>query len=325
MQIAGPLASRFGARPLVIVGGLGQAVLLPALAFSPDFWAMALSLTLFGGFLGAIEVGMNVHAVEVEKRAGRPLMSGFHGLFSVGGFIGASLMTFMLAAGPGALWGTLLASSLMVAVLILAAPRLIETEKVEQGPMLVAPRGVVVLLAGLGALTFLAEGAVLDWGALLLSEEGLLPASQAGAGYSFFAIAMTLGRLSGDSIVARLGDRRTMLWGGMLAIAGWVILLTAPVASFALAGFLLVGLGASNTVPVLFRQAGTQTAMPPGLAIASVTTFGYAGILLGPAGIGFLAEAIGLTNAFWVLAALLALVPLCAGTATTSAMTATKA
>lgn len=116
-----------------------------------------------------------------------------------------------------------------------------------------------------------------------------------------------------------------MLWGGILAIAGWVILLTAPVASFALAGFLLVGLGASNTVPVLFRQAGTQTAMPLGLAIASVTTFGYAGILLGPAGIGFLAEAIGLTNAFWVLAALLALVPLCAGTATATAMTATKA
>lgn len=316
MQLAGPLTSRMGARPAVIVGGVGQAVLLPLLAYAPGVGSMALALLLFGGFLGVIEVGMNVHAVEVEKRADRPLMSGFHGLFSVGGFVGASMMTLALSAGLAAVTGAIVAAALMIAALILAAPRFIATPRAQEAPLLVVPRGIVVLLSLLAALTFLTEGAILDWGALLLSGKGLMPAAQAGIGYSVFAVAMTFGRLTGDAVVARLGDRRTMFWGGLLAIAGYVVLLTAPVAPLAFAGFLLIGLGASNTVPVLFRLAGAQKAMPSGLAIASVTTVGYAGILVGPAAVGFVAQCIGLPNAFWILAAMLLLVPLCAGLAT---------
>nr|WP_314468654.1 MFS transporter [uncultured Novosphingobium sp.] len=316
MQLAGPLTSRMGARPAVIVGGVGQAVLLPFLAYAPGVGSMALALLLFGGFLGVIEVGMNVHAVEVEKRADRPLMSGFHGLFSVGGFVGASMMTLALSAGLAAVTGAIVAAALMIAALILAAPRFIATPRAQEAPLLVVPRGIVVLLSLLAALTFLTEGAILDWGALLLSGKGLMPAAQAGIGYSVFAVAMTFGRLTGDAVVARLGDRRTMFWGGLLAIAGYVVLLTAPVAPLAFAGFLLIGLGASNTVPVLFRLAGAQKAMPSGLAIASVTTVGYAGILVGPAAVGFVAQGIGLPSAFWILAAMLLLVPLCAGLAT---------
>ena len=324
MQLAGPLTSRIGARPAVIAGGIGQAALLPFLAFAPDIWTMAAALLLFGGFLGIIEVGMNVHAVEVEKRADRPLMSGFHGLFSVGGFIGASMMTLVLSAGLSAVTGTIVAAALMIGTLAAVAPRFITTPKVEDAPLFVVPRGIVILLALLAALTFLTEGAILDWGALLLTGKGLVPTAQAGLGYSVFAVAMTFGRLTGDAVVARLGDRRTMLWGGVLAIAGYGVLLTAPVAMAAFAGFLLIGLGASNTVPVLFRQAGAQTAMPSGLAIAAVTTVGYAGILAGPAGVGFVAQAIGLPNAFWILAAMLLLVPLCAGVATAATNTNTQ-
>lgn len=316
MQLAGPLTSKHGARPAILIGGIGQALLLPFLAFAPTLPTMAAALLLFGAFLGVIEVGMNVHAVEVEKRATRPLMSGFHGLFSVGGFIGATMLTIVLSIGVSPAAGAVAASALMIGALTLAAPRLIATPQVEDTPLFVVPRGVVVLLAALAAITFLTEGAMLDWGALLLSGKGLLPVAQAGLGYSVFAVAMTAGRLSGDAVVARLGDRRTMLWGGLLAVIGYAVMLVAPAATIALFGVLLIGLGASNTVPVLFRQAGAQTAMPAGLAIASVTTIGYAGILAGPAGIGFVAQRIGLNAAFWLLAALLCLVPLCARAAT---------
>lgn len=318
MQLAGPLTSKHGARPAILIGGIGQALLLPFLAFAPTLPTMAAALLLFGAFLGVIEVGMNVHAVEVEKRATRPLMSGFHGLFSVGGFIGATMLTIVLSIGVSPAAGAVAASALMIAALALAAPRLIATPQVEDTPLFVVPRGVVVLLAALAAITFLTEGAMLDWGALLLSGKGLLPVAQAGLGYSVFAVAMTAGRLSGDAVVARLGDRRTMLWGGLLAVIGYAVMLVAPAATIALFGVLLIGLGASNTVPVLFRQAGAQTAMPASLAIASVTTIGYAGILAGPAGIGFVAQRIGLNAAFWLLAALLCLVPLCARAATSS-------
>lgn len=316
MQFAGPLTAWRGARSAILVGGIGQALSLPFLAFAPTPATMAAALLLFGAFLGVIEVGMNVHAVEVERRVARPLMSGFHAMFSVGGFAGSMLLTALLAAKVNPVAGTIAASGLMIVALTLAAPRLIATSRAKETPLFVVPRGVVILLAALAAITFLTEGAMLDWGALLLSGRGLLPVAQAGLGYSVFAVAMTVGRLTGDAIVARLGDRRTMLWGGLIAILGYGVMLVAPVAPIALLGFLLIGLGASNTVPVLFRQAGAQTAMPTGPAIASITTIGYAGILAGPAGIGVIAQAIGLTAAFWLLTALLCLVPLCARAAT---------
>jgi MFS family permease len=243
-------------------------------------------------------------------------MSGFHGLFSIGGFVGSTLLTAVLSLRVNPTAGAIAASILMLAVLAFTASRLIPTSKSEEVPLFVVPRGIVVLLASLAAITFLTEGAMLDWGALLLSGKDLLPVAQAGLGYSIFSIAMTVGRLTGDAIVARLGDRRTMLWGGLLSIFGYVVMLLAPIAPVALFGFMLIGLGASNIVPALFRQAGAQTVMPAGLAIAAVTTIGYAGILAGPAGIGFVAQAIGLPAAFWLLTALLCLVPLYARAAT---------
>ena len=316
MQFAGAFISKLGARPIIIIGGIGQAILLPFLAFAPTVPTMAAALLIFGGFLGLIEVSMNVHAVEVEKRGDKPLMSGFHGLFSVGGFVGSLLLTAILSAGVAPTAGAIGASLLMIVAVLFAAPRLIDTPQADQTPFFAVPRGIVALLAILASITFLTEGAMLDWSALLLTDRGILPTAQAGIGYSVFAVAMTAGRLTGDAVVMRLGNRRTMFWGGILAIIGYIVLLTAPTAALALFGFLLIGLGASNTVPVLFRQAGAQTAMPPGLAIAAITTVGYAGMLIGPAGIGSVAQAIGLPGAFVVLTLMLILVPLCAGAVT---------
>jgi MFS family permease len=127
-----------------------------------------------------------------------------------------------------------------------------------------------------------------------------------------FSIAMTGARFTGDALTARLGDRAMMIWGSLVAIAGFIVLLVAPVVAVAMAAFVLIGLGAANVVPVLFRRAGSQNVMPAGLAIAAITTTGYAGILLGPAAIGVVADHIGLTLAFWMIPALLCLVPLCA-------------
>jgi hypothetical protein len=192
--------------------------------------------------------------------------------------------------------------------MIMAWPRLLRTAQAREGPLFVTPHGIVVLLAVLAGITFLVEGAILDWGALLLVGAGLIPEPQGGVGYMLFSIAMTAGRLCGDAAVARVGDRATLIWGSLVALAGFAVLLIAPVASIAMAGFLLIGAGASNLVPVLFRRAGTQKVMPVGLSVAAITTAGYAGILVGPAGVGFLAKIAGIPIAFWTLAALMSLV-----------------
>lgn len=312
MLLTGALSARYGSKPIIVAGGCGLAVILPCLSVVSTPVTLGLALLAFGASLGSLDVAMNIHAVEVERREARPLMSGFHALFSVGGFAGSTFMTFLLSLHVSALASTLLCAALMLVATLLARSRLIETAEANEGPLFVAPRGIVLVLAALTAITFLVEGALLDWSALLITGTGLVAAAHGGLGYMLFSIAMTAGRFGGDALTARVGDRAMMFWGGLLATAGFVVLLIAPVALVAMAGFLLIGLGASNVVPVLFRRAGSQRAMPAALAVAAVTTTGYAGNLVGPAGVGFVANGVGLPNAFWMLALLMFLVPCCA-------------
>ncbi|MFC4257156.1 MFS transporter [Altererythrobacter xixiisoli] len=315
MLATGALSSRYGTRPVILAGGIALAVILPFLAIAPTTITLGLALLVFGAALGSLDVAMNIHAVDVERDAARPLMSGFHALFSIGGFTGAAMMTLLLSLGVGPLASGMIGSLLMMLALILAAPRLLRTRSADDAPHFAVPRGIVLLLAGLAAITFLAEGALLDWSALLITDAGLVAVKHGGLGYMLFAIAMTLGRLTGDRLTAQIGDRAALFWGGIVAVFGFAVLLLAPMASVAMAGFVLIGLGAANIVPVLFRQAANQTIMPPGLAVAAITTTGYAGILLGPAAIGLVSSYAGLTLSFWMLAGLLCLVPLTAGLA----------
>lgn len=316
MPVTAVLSVRFGSRPVIVASGLGLAAMLPLLAMAKAPLMLGSVLWVFGAALGSLDVAMNVHALEVERGAARPLMSGFHALFSIGGFAGAGFVTLLLSLGVSPLAGTLLAAGMMLIAVGVAWPRLLRTRAAEGEPLFAVPRGVVLMLAALAVVTFLAEGAILDWGALLITRAKLVDVEQGGLGYALFAVAMTAGRLTGDAITARIGDRATLIWGGCLAIVGFVVLLTAPLAPLALAGFVPIGLGSANLVPVLFRRAGNQTVMPAGLAVAAITTTGYAGILLGPAVIGFVAEAVGLSTAFWMLAGLLCLVPLTAAAVT---------
>jgi MFS family permease len=312
MLWAGWLCARQGSRAVIIAGGLGVAMLLPLLALAGQPLTLGLALFVFGAALGSLDVAMNVHALAVERQAGEPLMSGFHALFSAGGLAGAALMTALLSVGWTPLAGTLLGTALMLVAVALLAPRLLANAPPADPPRLVWPHGPVLLLAALAGVCFLVEGAVLDWSALLLTEGGLVPAAQGGLGFLVFSVAMTAGRLGGDALCARLGDATVLIAGGAVAVSGFALVLLSTGVWPAMAGFLGMGLGAANLVPVLFRRAGAQTAMPPALAIAAISTTGYAGVLLGPAAIGFVSQVWDLHGAFALLAVLLALVPLSA-------------
>ncbi|WP_332879128.1 MFS transporter [Massilia sp. S19_KUP03_FR1] len=316
MVATGMLATRFGSKPILLGSGIGFAVMLALVPVAGSVPVLGIILFGFGATLGALDVAMNLQAVQVEKAAQRPMMSGFHALFSIGGFSGAAFMTFLLSMQVAVFTGTLICAALMALALFIAAPRLIDGGATPGGPMFALPRGLVLLLAILAAVTFLVEGALLDWSALLITQAQLVPVAQGGIGYIIFSVAMTAGRLSGDWLSGWLGDFRTLLWGGLVALLGFVILLTGAQAALVLSGFAFIGLGCANIVPVLFRRAAAQGAMPPALAVAAVTTTGYAGILAGPAVIGFVANATGLHAAFWMLAGLLVLVPLCARSVT---------
>lgn len=316
MPVTGILSTRLGSRPLIIASGIVLGLCLPALALAPTPVTLGLALLIFGAALGMLDVAMNAHAVEVEAEADQPLMSGFHGLFSLGGFAGAGGVTLLLALGAQPLAASLVAALVPLVAIALATPRLLRRKVEEETAMFALPRGLVLLLALLALATFLTEGAMLDWSALFITQRGLVEPALGGIGYMLFNAAMTVGRLTGDRVVAHFGRYRVLVIGALTAMAGLVLLILAPHHLVAMAGFLLIGIGAANIVPILFSAAGTQTSMPPALAVASITTLGYAGILAGPAVIGFIAGATSLVTAFWMLVVLMAIVPLAAGRVT---------
>jgi sugar phosphate permease len=165
--------------------------------------------------------------------------------------------------------------------------------------------GIVLFLGALCFVVFLVEGAMLGWSAVFLSEIRGAPSAEAGFAYACFSVAMTLGRLTGDAIVKKLGPRVILAGGGSLAVLGIIPSTVVPSWQISLVGYALIGLGCSNIVPVLFSAAGRQKTMPQALAVPALTTLGYAGILAGPAGIGFIARQSSLAAAFLWLAALM--------------------
>jgi predicted MFS family arabinose efflux permease len=311
MPITGVIAARRGARPMVLLGGFGLVAFLPILVLAGSPIALGGALFLFGASLGTIDVAMNLHGAEVEGKEGRSLMSGFHAQFSIGGFFGAVLTTALLSYGVSIIVAGLIGAAIALAAIFFASSRLLAVSGEAPEPY-AAPHGIVLLLAVLAGVTFLVEGAVLDWGALLIIDRDLAAEASAGIGYILFSVAMVIARLTGDRIVMALGEFKVLFLGGLITMSGIALVTVAPHEALSLSGFVLIGLGAANIVPIVFSAAGKQKIMPPGLAIASVTTTGYAGVLLGPALVGFVADASNLQIAFGVLALLMALVPLTA-------------
>lgn len=303
MPAAAGLSGRIGSRGVILMAGVAMAVGLPLLAFSPSTGFLAVALLFFGGALGLIDVAANIHGTEVQNAAGIPLMSNFHGLYSVGGLVGAAGMTGMLAGGLAPLWSALLSGLVLILCVVAAAPRLLRTRPAGDAPFFVIPRGITILLGVLAFIIFLVEGAMLDWSAVLLSDELKVATEISGAGYALFALAMTIGRFTGDWTIKKLGNRNVLLAGSLLTSAGIAILVLVPDPLLAMSGFLVIGFGAANLVPVLFTAAGVQNSMPKDYAIAAVSIMGYAGVLCGPALIGFLAKAVGLLTGFGILGA----------------------
>lgn len=314
MTLTGRLCTRFGSHPVTVVCGvlMPLSVALPPLTHSA--LALGLVLLLFGAAYGGINVAMNSAAVDLVQALRRPVMPSFHAAFSLGGMIGAGLGG--LVAGHLSPTRHLLGLALIgLLVTAVTAPTLLRYEapkaQAAPDPRAATPRGTgrgtrgLVLVFGLVALcTAYGEGALADWGALHLEQDLDAHPGVAAAGYSCFAFAMTIGRLSGTTLLERLGGTRTVVGGGLLAAAGMLLGALAPSTGAALAGFAITGLGLANIFPVAIERAGAL-AGPSGVAAAS--TLGYGGMLLGPPAIGFMADWFSLPVAMTSVAVLAAL------------------
>ena len=309
MPIAGQFVGRYGSRAVAIALAVFFPVSLIPLGFSHEAWSIALSLALLGGVGGATNVAMNAQAALVEHAYGRPIMSTFHGLFSIGGMIGSAAGGWLAGQGisrahhllgMGLLLG--LGTALALRGLLLDAGE----HQSGAGLTLRIPRPLLLV----GALCFcnlLGEGAMADWSALYLRQYAGTGVATAAFGYAVFSACMAIGRLSGDRLTIAWGRVTLVRRAAALATAGMLLALAVPVTPVALFGFAAVGAGLSVITPLAFSAGAHSKELGAGAGVAAVTTAGYLGLLAGPPLIGFIAELTGLRIALGTVALLSAL------------------
>ncbi|WP_041820456.1 MFS transporter [Streptomyces davaonensis] len=312
MTLTGRLCRRYGSHPVTVVCAvlLSLSVALPPLTHSVP--ALTAVLLVFGAAYGGINVAFNSAAVELVTALQRPIMPSFHAAFSLGGMVGAGLGG-LVAGSVSPTWHLLGLTAVGLVVTVFAGRVLLRIEPPRaprqpghsHGPRRLdrRTRGLVTVFGLIALCTAYGEGAMADWGALHLEQDLGASPGLAAAGFSCFALAMTLGRLTGSVLLQRLGRTRTVVLGGSTAAAGMLLGSLAPSVWVALVGFAVTGLGLANLFPVAIERAGAL-AGPSGVATAS--TLGYGGMLLGPPAIGFMAEWYSLPTALTSVAVLAA-------------------
>ncbi|SFC72438.1 MFS transporter [Spirosoma endophyticum] len=324
MPTSGWLVSRYGSRVVIACAALVMAFVLPLLLILKSIPAMAVTLFIFGSSIGTIDVAMNAHGVQVQNLFGRPIMSSLHGLFSVGGLFGSLGLGFLIKLGVNPVYAIVSIAVLMIVISLTQYKYLfpvtverqsIATFSASENPVEGNQRfgwlsGSVLFLGFMCFAVFLAEGAILDWSAIFLRDTKGVDPAFSGAGYAAFSVAMAIMRLVGDKLVARLNGKTVVVIGSLLGAVGLGIAVLSPWVAGILAGFVLLGLGAANIVPIFFSEAGRLPGIAPTVSIAAITTIGYTGMLAGPAALGFIAQHFSLATAFGSLALLLVLVAL---------------
>lgn len=304
MPVTGILTSRYGCRKVISAAVVVILLSIPFLSIVTSPVLLGLCLLIFGVGIGITDCAMNVQAILVEKSSAKPLMSGFHGMFSVGGIAGAGTMTGLMSLGFGVITATFIIAVLVLFLLLISYKALLPYANPTEGPVFAIPKGTVLIIGLICFIIFMAEGTVLDWGALYLVESRNIPETLGGLGFAAFAIAMTFGRLTGDYIVSRYGALKVVMLGTGVAALGFLVLINSYALPLVLFGYLLIGLGCANIVPVMFSQIGKQKSMPQMVAVPAVTSVGYMGILAGPAIIGYIAYHSSIAHGFIFVTAL---------------------
>ncbi|WP_433689122.1 MFS transporter [Micromonospora carbonacea] len=308
MALLGRLTDRFGSTRVFIPSAILEGVLLVLPGYSDTLVVLSVTLFLFGATHGTLNIAMNANALEVQRAWGKPIMSSFHAIYSIGGFLGAIVGSFFARSGAsvGVTFLTVGAGVLVLAVWaalwVLPAAGAPEaaagSPTAEQGP---SRRSLLLVFFGVLVLcTLVGEGAAADWSAVYLRDNLETSPGFAAYGFAAFSIMMTVGRLFGDRLVRALGPVTLVRLSGALAACGLgaALLVHHPVAG--VVGFGLLGAGLSCIAPQVYSAAGNQDPSRAGRALSTVVSIGYLGFLFGPILIGAAATVVGLPSALWI-------------------------
>lgn len=316
LPASGALVARYGSLRVARAGLVLYCLALPLPALAPNLALLVLALFLFGVGNSLLDVAMNAQGVEVERARGRPILGGFHALWSIGGLLGAALGAAVAAAGiPAPIHFALAAAALLAAGLVVTVGMLPNTREGVPGPAFARPTRKLAVLGVIAFCALLAEGVVNDWSAVYLREVAGAGPGIAASGFAAFSLTMAVGRLLSDRIVARTGPRVFVRGAGVVAAAGLTLALLGDGPLPGVAGFGLLGAGLAGILPVVFGVAGggEHRAGGSGPTIAAVSTVGYLGFLSGPVLVGAVGEFMGLRIALLAVVALAVLMTALAG------------
>lgn len=303
LPFSGWIISKIGSRNLLIAALVAYSIILVGLGTATSVPVLVICLVLFGFASNAVNIAVNTQAVTAEHLYGRPILASFHGLWSLAGFAGAGIGTLMIGKGIIPSYHFMLIMGISIIGVVFSVKSLANDKgQVDSGPAFVMPDQSLIKLGLIAFCSLICEGAMFDWSVIYFKKIVLAQGAWMGAGYTAFMCTMATGRFVADSFAHRFGIKFTLQVSGLLTALGLFIAVLFPYLYTAMAGFLLVGFGVSSVVPLIYSAAGKSKTMSPGMALAAVSTIGFAGFLAGPPIIGFLAGAFSLRVSFTLIA-----------------------
>lgn len=307
MPVAGILTRYLGCRAVVTGATLVMTAVLLSLPHLPALLFYFIALFILGAAMGTLDVGMNLNSVVVERVTGKRILSGVHAFWSIGCFCGAGLFTGLAKYGLSVPWIALIHGVIIGAAMLRFYPHLLPFHGDSSQKAISLPRGIILILGIMTCLSFLAEGAVMDWGGVLLTEAKGIDITEAGLGFASYSAATLAMRLVGDRIVQWAGEKSVIIVGSLMGALGFLGVTLFDSLPLLIGCFLFLGAGISNVVPVFYSILAHQKDMPVDAAVTVLTCMGYSGVILGPSLLGFLAQHSGILSVFLMLTVILTL------------------
>jgi MFS family permease len=304
MPVSGRLVTKYGSKTILSFAIFLYAIELTNVGWASRGWQLALALFVFGIVGNMSNISVNTQGVLAEKIYGRPIMTSFHGVWSIAGFSGALFGSLMMNLRLTPHEHFFVVAAFVFVTAFIARRYLITgtAAPVEKKKFFSKPEGILVKLGIIAFCSMVAEGMMFDWSGVYFKEVVKVPASLVLLGYTVFMIMMATGRFAGDRVIAAIGRKKMLQVSGILVLTGLLISVLFPYLTTATIGFFIVGLGVSSVIPTIYSTAARSSKTAPGMALAGVSSIGFLGFLTGPPIIGYIAQLSSLRISFAVIA-----------------------
>jgi MFS family permease len=304
LPFSGWLVHHFGSRKMILIAGSLYPLVLCNIGLVQHTWQLVLVLFAFGLIGNLSNIAVNTQAVSLEVLYGRSIMASFHGLWSLAGFSGATIGNLMinLHFAPFTHFCMVAGMAFLLIGLLYRNTLQQDVNADDDRPLFAKPDATLLKLGLIAMCCMVCEGAMFEWSGVYFQKVVQAPKGLVILGFTAFMATMAGGRFVGDKLVTRLGTLRVLQLSGVVIATGLAIAITFPTVVTAALGFMLVGIGVSSVIPLVYSVAGKSTVFSPGVALAAVSTIGYLGFLAGPPMIGFISQAINLRVSFALIA-----------------------